>query len=147
MEHGTVEPKFYLIRTSWLFGKTGKSFPATMLKLAEAKPELEVVYDQHGKPTYASDLAQATRSLIAEAAPPGIYHLTNEPAMTWYDLARLVFETKKALDPAFRVPLVRPIPASKFPSPVKRPEYSILLNTKRPALRHIREALKDYLAL
>ena len=144
-QESRIKNPFYLIRTSWLFAPMGKSFPAAMLKLAETKPEIPVVNDQYGKPTYAPDLAKATRALINDQAPFGLYHLVNEPTMTWYDFAQLIFDTKASLDPKFSKPIVKPVSSSVFPSPIKRPAYSILLNTKQPPLRPIKEALVEFL--
>lgn len=127
---------FYLIRTSWVFAKT-TGFPNKMLELAQKLPELKVINDQHGKPTYAPDLAAATKDLLDDRAPFGIYHLTNEPAMTWYDLAQMTFKA------AGLSPKVTPVSSHAFPSALKRPAYAVLLNTKRPTLRHIARVLGE----
>lgn len=129
----------YLIRISWLFGSGKKNFVTTMLDLAARMPELKVVNDQHGKPTYTEDVVAAVLQMLAEDTEPGIYHLPNEETTTWYDFAREIFEQ------AGQSIEVRPVPASEFPRPAPRPQYSALLNTKRPLLRSWREALKDYL--
>ncbi len=131
---------YYLIRTSWLFGKHGKNFVDTMLKLAQNQDELKVVNDQHGKPTYALDLAKKTREIVESQKPCGIYHLTNEGVTTWYGFAREIFEIKN-----IKVK-TEPCRSIEFPRPAKRPHYSILLNTKLPPSRSWQEALREYLS-
>jgi len=139
------ELMFYLIRTSWLFGKHGKNFVDTMLKLAQNQDELKVVNDQHGKPTYTLDLAQRTREIIEKQLPCGIYHLTNEGVTTWYDFAKQVFADLSGLSGFKRIPKIIPCTSQEFPRPAKRPQYSILLNTKLTPSRSWQEALREYL--
>lgn len=132
---------FYLLRTSWLYGKNGKNFVETMLRLAREKSELKVVNDQHGKPTWTKDIALATRFLLEHANryPYGIYHAVNEDETTWYDFACAIFEMSS-------LPItVTPIPSKAFPTPTTRPAYSSLHNTKMPRLRPWRAALREYL--
>lgn len=163
--------RFYLVRTSRLFGKKGesetakKNFVDVMLDLAKTKSRLEVVAGEISKPTYALDLAKAVHSLIQRAYPFGVYHIVNEGAASWHDFALKIFEEKlrlencrlpKTIDSVEKqgandcdlpvMPVVAPVPAEKFPRPAKRPPYSILLNTKFPPLRPYEEALKDYLS-
>lgn len=140
--------KFYLIRTSWLFGPGGGNFAQTMLNLAEDKNELKVVSDQHGRPTYAPDLAQATRDLLESKKEFGIYHRTNEVEgdyITWHDFACEIFEQYSKINSDFEKPEVRPVTSEEFPTPAQRPSWSVLLNTKLPPLRNYKEALKEYL--
>jgi dTDP-4-dehydrorhamnose reductase len=134
--------EFAIIRLSWLFGD-GKNFVATMLRLAAEKPEIKVVSDQIGKPTYAKDLAEAVKNLIEnklwENSCREIFHLTNEGVTSWFEFAQKIFELKK-------LPVkVIPITSSEFPTPARRPKNSVLLNTKLPRLRNYEEALGDYL--
>lgn len=131
--------RFYLIRTSWLYGRNGKNFVDMMLTAAREKRVLRVVNDQHGCPTYAKDLADAAYRLVREQAPFGIYHLVNSGSTTWFDFAKKIFAFKK-LD----VP-VEAIATNDFPRLAKRPKISILQNTKAPALRHWEAALQEYL--
>ena len=138
--------KVYLIRTSWLFGKHGKNFVSTMLALAKNKKEVSVVNDQHGKPTYATDLAVATQELVVGSYAPGVYHLVNEPATTWYELACAIFDEYKKLHLGFHKPTVRPCASVEYPTAAPRPAYSALRNTKLPLLRSWREALREYMA-
>jgi dTDP-4-dehydrorhamnose reductase len=131
---------YYLIRTSWLYGKHGKNFVDTMLRLADEKEELRVVNDQHGKPTFARDLAQAVVRLTSDTRPSGIYHITNEGETTWYDFA------KKILELAGKKTPVVPISSKEFPTPAKRPATSSLINTKLPPMRKWDAALSEYLS-
>ena len=137
--------KYYLIRTSWLFGENGKNFVATMIDLANKHNELKVVNDQYGKPTYTKDLALQTKFILENKLPWGIYHATNESTLTWYDFAKTIFDVKKTLDPNFTIPKLIPVTSDEFPRPAKRPQFSILLNTKLPKGQNIQKALKNYL--
>ncbi len=131
--------KFYLIRISWLYGKNGKNFVETMLKLAKEKDELGIVNDQTGCPTYTKDVALKTKEIIEDELPFGIYHSTNSGKATWYEFAKKIFELAKVNIK------VKPIPTKAYPTPAKRPKNSILLNTKLKPLRSWEEALAEYL--
>jgi len=131
--------KYYLIRTSWLFGKYGKNFVETILNLSQKQKELEVVDDQYGKPTYAPDLAKKTKEILEKQKPFGIYHVTNEKMTNWYEFARKILEVSNINKK------VKPCKSEKFSRPAKRPSYSILLNNKLGHLRNWEEALKDYI--
>ncbi len=147
--------RFYLIRTSRLFGPAGvgegakESFVETMLKLGKEQchsresgnPDvgLNLIDEETSSPTYVKDLARATRELIESDAPWGIYHRTNEGACTWYGWAEEIFELA-----GLNVKL-NSVPASHFPRPAVRPKYSKLLTTKLPPLRRWEEALEEYL--
>ncbi|MGD0081495.1 MAG: dTDP-4-dehydrorhamnose reductase [Methanoregula sp.] len=122
---------YRIIRTSWLFGGHGKNFVDTILSLSRQMPAVRVVNDQIGKPTYTIDLARATPDIISRA--PGIYHITNEGQCSWYEFAR-----------AF-IPNAVPCTTAEFPRRAKRPEYSVLVNTKTLPLRHWREAVLEYI--
>ncbi len=131
--------KFYLIRISWLYGKNGKNFVETMLKLGKEKDELSVINDQVGSPTFAKDVARVTKEIIETKKPFGIYHVANSGKASWYDFAKKIFEIAK-IDIK-----VRPIPTEDYPLPAKRPKNSILINTKLKELRGWEEALLEYL--
>lgn len=131
--------KFYLIRISWLYGKNGKNFVETMLKLGKEKDELNVIDDQIGSPTFAKDVAEKTKEIIENKMPFGIYHTANSGKASWYDFAKKIFELAK-IDIK-----VNPIPTEGYPLPARRPKNSILVNTKLKPLRSWEEALKDYL--
>jgi dTDP-4-dehydrorhamnose reductase len=134
------EGKYFLIRTSWLFGKHGKNFVDTMLKLGKEQKELKVVSDQHGKPTFTLDLARQVKFLLdTREYPSGIYHVTNEEETTWYDYARAIFSLYKA-----KVNVL-PCTSKEYQRPAERPQYSSLINTKLPPLRPWKEALAEYL--
>lgn len=130
--------RWYLLRTAWLYGPGGKNFVDTMLRLGHERPELRVIHDQHGSPTYTRDLAAATRTIIT-GYEPGIYHVTNSATATWYEFAVKIFELTDNPIP------VTPITSAEYPLPAKRPTYSMLQNTKGPEVRDWQEALKEYI--
>lgn len=135
------EGKYFLIRTSWLFGKHGKNFVDTMVKLGKDQPELKVVNDQHGKPTFTLDLARQVKFLLdTHEYPSGIYHVTNEEETTWYDFAKGIFGLYK------NKVSVLPCTSREYVRPAIRPQYSSLVNTKLPPLRPWKEALAEYLS-
>lgn len=131
--------KYYIIRTAWLYGPNGKNFVDTMLQLSKDKPEIKVVNDQHGSPTYTQDLAEQVKYMIEQTVPFGIYHVTNNGTCTWYEFTQEIFKQAGATTKLI------PCTSAEFPRPAKRPEYSILLNTKLPPLRSWQEGLKEYL--
>lgn len=137
---------FLLIRTSRLYGQSGegsrtkKNFVTLMIEQARTRDQIEVVNDERASPTYALDLAQATRQLVDSGAG-GIFHRTNDGSCTWYEFAREIFS-----EIGWRGKLV-PVPGSRFPRPAPRPSSSVLLTTKLPPLRSWQAALKDYLKL
>lgn len=133
--------KFYLVRTSWLYGKHGKNFVDTIANLGRTKNLLTVVNDQIGKPTYTADLATAIKDLIKSGAKFGIYHLVNERAVSWYDFTLEIFGLLDIKTP------VKPVTSEEFPRPAQRPSSSILINGKRPFLRDHFDALNDYAKL
>jgi len=134
-----VEPRYYLIRTSWLFGKSGKNFIETMFRLAGEGKDIKVVNDQFGSPTYGKDLAEKVRELVESNKPYGIYHLTNSGSCSWYEFALEIFK-KSGLKVN-----IKPVKSEEFSTLAKRPTYSMLINTKLPPLRPWQEALQDYL--
>ncbi|MCM1291330.1 MAG: dTDP-4-dehydrorhamnose reductase [Prevotella sp.] len=120
--------KALIFRTSWLYSEYGKNFVKTMLNLTSAKPELKVVFDQVGTPTYAQDLADAIYDIIENRkfeGNDGIYHFSNEGVCSWYDFTKMIAEiagnTKCDIQPCH---------SDEFPSPVTRPSYSVLDKTK-----------------
>ena len=116
--------KYVIIRTAWLYSEFGKNFCKTMLTLTATKPALKVVFDQCGTPTYAWDLAEAVEVILKNPVQ-GIYHFSNEGVCSWYDFAQMVarFSGNDACD-------IQPCHSDEFPSPVKRPSYSVLDKTK-----------------
>lgn len=125
---------YVIIRTTWLYSEFGRNFVKTMLNLTATKPKLNVVFDQAGTPTYAYDLAVAIKAVLAdyEKENPkegyskcGIYHFSNEGVCSWFDFTKQIAELagNTACD-------IEPCHSDEFPSPVKRPAYSVLDKTK-----------------
>ena len=125
---------YVIIRTAWLYSEFGKNFVKTMLNLTATKPKLTVVFDQAGTPTYAYDLAVAIKTVLADYekenpkdgySKRGIYHFSNEGVCSWYDFTKKIAELagNTACD-------IEPCHSDEFPSPVKRPAYSVLDKTK-----------------
>ena len=129
--------KYYICRTSWLYGHHGKNFVETMISLAD-KPELKVVDDQVGCPTWTVELANAIVKII-ENKPFGIYHTCGSNSTSWYGFAKEIFSQM-----GLNVNL-KPCATDEFPRPAKRPAYSIMEN--KGICRDWKCALKDYLAL
>lgn len=116
----TLCDKYYIARTSWLYGKHGKNFVDTMLSLADKMPELKVVDDQRGCPTWTVDLSNALLELLNK--PYGVYHTCSSGETTWYGFAKKIFEIKgKNIK-------VIPCTTDEFPRPAKRPKYSVMDN-------------------
>ena len=111
---------FIIIRTAWLYSEYGKNFCKTMLQLTATKPQLRVVFDQCGTPTYALDLARAIQ-VILQKPVEGIYHFSNEGVCSWYDFTQMIARMAGG-----RNCDIQPCYSSEFPSPVKRPAYSVL---------------------
>ena len=130
--------KYYIARTSWLYGHHGKNFVETMISLAD-KPELKVVDDQVGCPTWTVDLSETIISLIEEEADYGIYHTCGGGSTTWYGFAKQIFEYA-----GLNVNL-KPCTTDEFPRAAKRPAYSIMNN--EGLLRDWELALQEYIEL
>ena len=113
-----------IIRTAWLYSEYGKNFCKTMLNLTATKPQLQVVFDQCGTPTYAYDLAVAITEILKQPVN-GIYHYSNEGVCSWYDFTKMIAEYSGQTDCD-----IQPCHSDEFPSPVKRPAYSVLDKTK-----------------
>ena len=142
--------RFYIVRSSWLFGKSGKNFVTTILNLGKEKKEIEVVNDQIGSPTYTKDLARAIAQLIGierkdsstGASVYGIWHITNSGQCSWYEFAAQILQDSDVH--------LKPITSEELDRPARRPKFSVLdnyiwrLQGWKP-LRHWKEALKDYL--
>jgi dTDP-4-dehydrorhamnose reductase len=137
---------YYICRLSKIFGMPGltdgskESFVALMLRLAADKPELNIVHEEVGSPSYTPDIAEKTLELLLDNHSPGTYHLVNEgPGVTWYEFAKEVFEIKKVTTPT------NPVPSSAFPKPAARPKFAALRNTKLSPMRTRGEALREFL--
>ena len=114
------EGGFIIIRTAWLYSEFGKNFCKTMLQLTATKPQLKVVFDQCGTPTYALDLARAIQVILKKPVQ-GIYHFSNEGVCSWYDFTQMIARIagNKGCD-------IQPCYSTEYPSTVKRPAYSVL---------------------
>lgn len=117
---GESEGGYIIIRTAWLYSEYGKNFCKTMLNLTATKPQLKVVFDQCGTPTYALDLAKAIQ-VILQKPVQGIYHFSNEGVCSWYDFTQMIARIAGHKDCD-----IQPCLSSEYPSPVKRPAYSVL---------------------
>lgn len=134
-----------IVRTSWLYGEGGPNFVASILRLARARPELSVVNDQRGRPTYAPDLAGAIINLI-DAGATGVIHAANSDACTWYEFACEIVRAAGLDTP------VRPCTTAEFPRPARRPANSVLDTTRYEKLtgrrlRSWRDAVREYITL
>ena len=130
----TVGCDYVIIRTAWLYSEFGRNFVKTMLNLTATKPKLNVVFDQVGTPTYAYDLANVIKTVLTDYegenpktgySKTGIYHFSNEGVCSWYDFTKKIAELAGHTDCD-----IQPCHSDEFPSPVKRPAYSVLDKTK-----------------
>lgn len=126
--------KYIIIRTAWLYSEFGKNFCKTMMNLTATKPQIKVVFDQTGTPTYALDLANAIYAILADYSKvcdavdytkTGVYHYSNEGVCSWYDFTKMIAEFNGTTDCD-----IQPCHSNEFPSPVMRPSYSVLDKTK-----------------
>jgi dTDP-4-dehydrorhamnose reductase len=134
----------FVVRSSWLYSLHGSSFVQTVLRTGREKGEMRVVNDQRGSPTWARDLAVASRRLV-DVGQPGVYHLTNAGDCSWYELASAI------VDLAGIEARIDPIRTAEYPTPARRPAYSVLANASwralgEPPLRPWREALSECLS-
>jgi dTDP-4-dehydrorhamnose reductase len=148
----TLNPRTLIIRTSWVYSSYGHNFVKTMLRLGKERDSLRVVFDQIGTPTYARPLAAAMLSIIQkiesgevpQTAFAGIYHYSNEGVTSWYDFAKAILEWANINTPVF------PIESSEYPTPAKRPYFSVLnknkiKNTFGLAIPHWKDSLVECL--
>lgn len=119
---------YVIIRTAWLYSEFGKNFCKTMLNLTATKPQLKVVFDQCGTPTYALDLANAIITILDKVKATqskdeyvGVYHFSNEGVCSWYDFTQMIARIAGHTDCD-----IQPCYSSEYPSPVTRPAYSVL---------------------
>lgn len=116
---------YLIIRTAWLYSTFGNNFVKTMIRLGKEKPELGVVFDQVGTPTYARDLATAIFAAINQGIVSGIYHFSNEGVTSWYDFTKAIHRIA-GIDTCH----VKPLHTAEYPAPAPRPHYSVLDKTK-----------------
>ncbi len=136
-------PKHYVVRTSWLFAPHGRNFAISILKAAEKNKELRVVADQTGSPTYAKDLAEFLVSLVGSPLH-GIYHFTNAGSCSWHEFASKILETAGKTQVK-----VMPIKSEEWPTPTRRPKYSVLRHYKmellgRDSARPWQDAVREF---
>lgn len=120
-----------IVRTSWLYSEFGNNFVKTMIKLGQTKSSINVVYDQIGTPTYATDLAEAIMKMLDRSSLDNIYHFSNEGVCSWYDFAKKIMELNKLKCK------VMPILSKDYPTVAKRPFYSVLDKSDIKASLHI----------
>ncbi len=117
--------KTMIIRTAWLYSQFGNNFVKTMIRLGKEKPELGVIFDQIGTPTYARDLAVAIFEAVNKGIIPDIYHFSNEGVISWYDFTKAIHRIA-----GINTCHVRPLHTAEYPTPASRPHYSVLDKTK-----------------
>lgn len=121
-----------IVRTAWLYSIFGNNFVKTMIRLGKEKTELGVIFDQIGTPTYARDLAVAIMTAVEKGIIPGIYHFSNEGVTSWYDFTKAIHRIA-----GISGCHVRPIHTEEYPTPARRPHYSVLDKTKIKATYNI----------
>lgn len=139
--------EYFILRTSWLYSEYGNNFMKTMLRLSKDHSELSIVSDQIGSPTYAGDLAKIIVHIIKSNSDEfGLYHYSNEGVASWYDFAKAIFDiTSKKI-------VTNAIPTSAYPTPAKRPRFSVMDKTKLKKnlgieIRYWRDSLKEAISL
>ncbi len=143
----------FILRTAWVYGTFGKSnFVKTMLRLGAEREEIRVVADQIGSPTWAKDIADAIARILPQIAPEiaGIYHYTNSGVASWYDFAVTIFEEARQVGFPLKVQRIIPITTAEYPTPARRPSYSVLSCAKISTVSenyppHWRQALRQML--
>ena len=123
-------PRSYIVRTAWLYGKYGNNFVHTMLRLMNERDEIKVVNDQRGSPTWAFDLASTLLVMVKTDIDFGVYHYTNEGNITWFDFANAIYRQGREQGRIGSDCAVIPCTSAEFPAKVKRPAYSVLDTSK-----------------
>ncbi|OMD04176.1 SDR family oxidoreductase, partial [Paenibacillus odorifer] len=145
----SLTSKYFIVRTSWVYGKYGNNFVKTMLKLGQEKPMLQVVDDQKGSPTYTVDLARFLLELV-QTEKYGVYHASNSDSCTWFEFTQAIFaEAEDILGFKFTAAL-EPCATEQFPRPAPRPRNSVMehLSIRTNGFEDIRpwrEGLRDFL--
>jgi len=149
-------PQAVIARTAWLYGPNGNSFPKTMIRAFDAGKTLRVVGDQIGCPTYTGDLARVLCDLMEKNAFPGIYHTTGPDAMSWHQFAMMTLEEWAKVKEREAPAMIESIRTEDWPTPTKRPAYSVLsfekvaalgIEPMRPCRDAVHEFCERYLAL
>ena len=128
----TLCTRSMVIRTAWLYSTFGNNFVKTMIRLGKEREALGVIFDQVGTPTYARDLARAIFAAIRQGVVPGIYHFSNEGVCSWYDFTKAIHRLT-----GITTCHVKPLHTEEYPTPAKRPHYSVLDKTKIKNTYHI----------
>ena len=128
----TLCTRSMVIRTAWLYSTFGNNFVKTMIRLGKEREALGVIFDQVGTPTYARDLARAIFAAIRQGVVPGIYHFSNEGVCSWYDFTKAIHRLA-----GITTCQVKPLHTEEYPTPAKRPHYSVLDKTKIKNTYHI----------
>ena len=129
-EYAARADRFLIVRTAWVFSEYGHNFVKTMLKLGRERKELSIVSDQYGSPTYAGDLAANLIRMSEAQLPSGIYHFSGGKSCSWFEFAKAIFDVVKAYVPGYPVPGMLPISTEQYPTPAKRPLFSVLSDRK-----------------
>lgn len=132
-----------IIRTAWMYSTFGNNFVKTMIRLGKERPELGVIFDQIGTPTYARDLAIVIMTVISKGIQPGIYHFSDEGVISWYDFTKAIHRLA-----GITTCRVRPLHTAEYPTPASRPHFSVLDKAKIKKVYGIEipyweESLKD----
>jgi dTDP-4-dehydrorhamnose reductase len=129
--------RYFVVRTSWLYGPCGSNFVETIIRLSKERDEIGIVADQVGAPTYTRDLAESIFKLLALCASPqppvpiyGVYHFSNEGFCSWFDFACEIVELSRKAGETLKVKTIKPIRTEEYPLPAKRPAYSVFLKEK-----------------
>lgn len=147
-----ANPKHWIIRTAWLYGIRGNNFVKTMLRLMKEKESLKVVDDQWGSPTWSMDLSRAILNVITSGKNPGVYHYSNQGEITWCTFAKEIQRQAISLGLLQREIPIQGISSSEYPSPTKRPNWSVLDKTAIQSAFHVQvplwsDSLQQYLIL
>ncbi|KPM75464.1 dTDP-4-dehydrorhamnose reductase [Pseudoalteromonas sp. UCD-33C] len=147
-----ITSKHIVIRTAWVFSEYGNNFVKTMLRLASERDELGIVADQHGCPTYAGDLAALIVALVTriesgDFSDYGLYHFCGDKAVSWFEFAESIFAVKAKLNTDFSIPKLNKLTTEQFPTPAKRPKYSVMQDNRLsllnlPNASHWQDSLK-----
>jgi dTDP-4-dehydrorhamnose reductase len=145
----SLSSRWFVVRTSWVYGVYGNNFVKTMLKLGQEKPKLQVVHDQKGSPTYTVDLAHFLIELMS-TEKYGVYHASNSGACTWYEFTQAIFEEAKRIPDIDIQAELEPCNTDQFPRPAPRPRNSVMnhLSIRTNGLKDLRawrEGLRDFL--
>ena len=144
--------RYFIVRTSWLYGENGNNFVASMLKFFKDRSQLTIVNDQHGCPTYTEDLAQFILHIVtADSQDYGVYHFSNENQTTWYQFTLKIFEFARKYHLIDKMIEILPITTDQYPTKATRPKYTVFTkekvkNTFNIEIRTWEEALEEYIS-